>query len=109
MTQDPSSYSSVIPFSIEQALDLMRQLPIEDMNKELVLKVARTTLESAGVSLPQLMNLADQREGQITDEIVRLQGEISSLKEEIDKKTEVVSQFQEQLGDIGSLREFFEE
>jgi hypothetical protein len=109
MTQDQYGYQGGgMIYTIEQALQLMRELPLDGMNEKLVVGVMRTSLESAGVSIPQLLELANQRQDQITNEIVRLQGEISSLREAIEMKTNQVTAYQEQLGEIGSLRERFE-
>lgn len=105
--ENPSQYGPV--FTIEQALQLMRELPIEGMNEKLVIDVMRMTLEKAGVNIPALLQLANERQDQITNEIVRLQGEISSLREAIEEKTAQVTAYQEQLGEVGSLRERFEE
>jgi hypothetical protein len=106
MTQDPQGYGTT--YTIEQALQLMKDLPIEGMNEKLVISVMRTSLESAGVSIPTLIQMANEREGQITDEIMRLQTEISSLNQQIQEKTGQVQYYQEQLGEIGTLRERFE-
>ncbi len=110
MTQDPHGYqgNSATSYTIEQALHLMKELPLEGMNEKLIINVMRTTLESAGVSIPRLLEMANERQDQITNEIVRLQGEISSLNEAIQQKTGQVQQYQEALGEIGSLRERFE-
>jgi len=110
MTQDPREYqaSGGPTFTVEQALQLMKALPIEGMNAKLVIDVMRLTLEKAGVNIPALLQLTMARQDQITNEIVRLQGEISSLKEAIDEKTAQVTSYQEQLGEIESLRERFE-
>ncbi|MCP4604276.1 MAG: hypothetical protein GY847_27775 [Proteobacteria bacterium] len=106
MTQDPQGYGT--NYTIEQALQLMRELPLEGMNEKLIISVMRSTLESAGVSIPNLLSMSNERQDQITNEIVRLQGEIASLNEAIQQKTAQVQAYQEGLADIGSLRERFE-
>ena len=106
MTQDPQGYGT--NYTIEQALQLMKELPLEGMNEKLIISVIRSTLESAGVSLPNILAMANERQDQITNEIVRLQGEISSLNEAIQQKTMQVQAYQEGLAEIGSLRERFE-
>jgi hypothetical protein len=109
MTQDPSQYNGGIPYTIEQAMQLLKELPLEGLNEKLVVGVMRSTLESAGVSISSLLEMSSQRQDQITNEIVRLQGEIASLRDAIEEKTSQVTFFNDQLADIGSLRERFEE
>ncbi len=105
MTQDPQGPTS---YTIEQALQLMKELPLEGMNEKLIIGVIRSTLESTGVSIPHLLSMANERQDQITNEIMRLQGEIASLNEAIQQKTMQVQAYQEGLAEIGSLRERFE-
>lgn len=109
MAYDPSSHrgSNGVPYTIEQALALMKQLPLEGLNERLVVSVMRTTLESAGVSIPLLLQLAGTRQDEVTTEIVRLQDEISSLHAAIDQKTAEVRYYQETLAEIGTLQDRF--
>ncbi len=106
MTQDPHGYG--VNFTIEQALHLMKNVPLEGLNEKLVVQVMRTTLESVGVSIPSLLEMSSLKQDEITNEIVRLQGEIASLHQTIDEKTQQVSAYQEALAEIGSIRERFE-
>ena len=96
------------PYSIEQALDLMRSVPVEGLNEKLVVQVVRRTLESAGVNIPELLEEAGRRQDQVTNEIVRIQGEIANLHAQIEAMTAQVASYQEQLAEIGQLRERFE-
>lgn len=111
MSQNPEGYygGPSIAYSLDQALALMRSLPEAEMNEEVIGQVMRTSLESAGVSIPSLLEVAAQRQDQITDEIVKLQGEISTLQQAVDEKTAIVKNYQEQLAEIGTLRERFGE
>jgi hypothetical protein len=95
-------------YSIEQALELMKSVPTEGMPEKLVVQVVRTTLESVGISIPSLLEAASRRQDEVTNEIVRIQGEIASLHQAIEEKTAQVAYYQEQLAEIGSLRERFE-
>ena len=96
------------PYTVEQALKLVNDLPVEGLNEKLVVSVMRTTLESVGVSIPMLLEMSSQRQDQITNEIVRLQGEISSLRQAIEEKTGQVGFYQEQLAELGALQNRFE-
>jgi len=95
-------------YTIDRVLDLMREVPADGPNSKLVIQVVRKTLESAGINLPSVLEMSNQRQDAITNEIVRLQTEISSLRQAIDEKTEQVSKLQSYLGELGQLRERFE-
>ena len=107
MSQNPRDphASGQVGYSVEQALQLINTLPLESMNEALVVHVVRTTLENVGVSIPRLLESAAQQQDAITNEIVRLQSEISSLQQAIEQKTSQVTTFQTALVDIGALRE----
>ncbi len=97
------------PYGVEQALALLKQVPAEGLNEKVVVEVIRKTLESTGISIPQLLDAAARRQDDVTNEIVRIQGEIASLHHTIEEKTSIVQVYQEQLAEIGSLRERFED
>ncbi len=103
MNQGPANYG------VDQAIMLLRQIPSDRTNQKMVVSIVRKTLESAGIDIPRLLEGATQRQDEVTNEIVRIQGEISSFHQAIEEKTVIVQQYQEQLAEIGSLRERFEE
>ena len=103
MNQGPANYG------VDQAIMLLRQIPSDRTNQKMVVNIVRKTLESAGIDIPRLLEAATQRQDEVTNEIVRIQGEISSFHQAIEEKTVIVQQYQEQLAEIGSLRERFEE
>jgi DNA repair ATPase RecN len=96
-------------YSIDQALALMRSVPAEGLNERLVVQVIRKTLESAGISIPQVLGAVVQRQDEVTNEIVRIQTEIASLHQQIEIKTAQVQNYQDQLAEIDQLRERFED
>ena len=91
-------------YTIEQAIQLMNGLPV-DMNQELVIQVMKASLESAGISVEDLFLSATQRQEEITQEIMKLQSEISALTEAIELKTGQAAGYKEQLGEIVSFVE----
>ncbi len=103
MNQGPVNYG------VDQALMLLRQIPSDKSNEKMVVSIVRQTLESTGIDIPRLLAAASLRQDEVTNEIVRIQGEISSFHQAIEEKTVIVQQYQEQLAEIGSLRERFEE
>jgi predicted nuclease with TOPRIM domain len=95
-------------FGVDQALGLLRQVPLGGLNDHMVIDVIRKTLASAGIDLQALMDAAALRQDEVTGEIVRLQNEISTLHQAIEEKTAQVQRLQEQQEEIGSLRDRFE-
>jgi len=96
-------------YGVEQALTLLRQVPLDGLNEKVVVTVIRKTLESAGISIPHLLDAATRQQDAVTNEIVRIQGEIASLHQAIEEKSRTVQVYQQQLAEIGSLRERFED
>ena len=95
-------------FGVDQALGLLRQVPLGGLNDHMVIDVIRKTLASTGIDISALMDAAALRQDEVTGEIVRLQSEISSLHQSIEEKTNHVQNLQEQLAELGSLRDRFE-
>jgi predicted nuclease with TOPRIM domain len=100
--------SSGAAFGVDQALVLLRQVPLGGLNDHMVIDVIRKTLASAGIDIQTLMDAAALRQDEVTGEIVRLQSEISALHQAIEEKTAQVQRLQEQQEEIGSLRDRFE-
>jgi hypothetical protein len=97
-----------IGYGVEQALELFRQVPLGGLNDRMVIDVVRKTLESTGISIQSLLDAAAIRQDEMTNEIVRIQGEISALHQAIEEKTMQVQMYQAQLAELGSLRDRFE-
>lgn len=95
-------------YSIDKVLELLRDVPADGPNAKLVIQVVRKTLESAGINITSMLDMANQRQDAITTEIVRLQTEISSLHQAIEEKSSQVATLQTYLGELGQLRERFE-
>ena len=97
-----------INFDIEQALALLRQFPSNGQNDAVIVDVIRKTLQSTSIDLDKVLEGAGRKQDEITNEIVRIQSEIASVHQRIEEMTSVVRDLQDQLGEIGSLRERFE-
>jgi hypothetical protein len=95
-------------FSVEQALALLRQVPLGGLNDRMVIDVIRKTLESTGISIPSLLETAAFRESEMQNEIMRIQSEISALHQAIEEKNSQVQAYQAQLSELGTLRDRFE-
>lgn len=83
---------AVPAFGVDQAIALMKKLPLDD-EPELVLRVVRKTLRSTGVSIEQLVESAKKREDELASSvegdrnaIEQLEREIAERKASIDRK-----------------------
>lgn len=106
--QWPTTATSAGGFGVDQALGLIRQVPLGGLNDHMVIDVIRKTLASAGIDIQALLDAAALRQDEVTGEIVRLQNEISTLQQQIEEKKSQVQFYQEQQEEIGSLRDRFE-
>jgi hypothetical protein len=96
----PSASPSKATFDIEQAIDLMRALPLDD-DPDLVLRVVRKTLRSVGVSVEEVVVSARAREEALVDRITnerdaieRLEAEIAERRKNIDRVMVVLEETQ---------------
>lgn len=78
-------------YGIEKAIELMRQLPVEDTNADLMVQVIRTTLDSAGVQVSSIIEDATQRQSDIQARATALKEEVASLKEQISRRSEEIA------------------
>ncbi|MBK8011359.1 MAG: hypothetical protein IPK13_08415 [Deltaproteobacteria bacterium] len=85
--------------AIEKAIELMRQLPINDSNVDLMMQVVKSTLESFNINIDEIIADAAKRRRELEGKIQALQQEVASFEEEIRKRT----------GAIHGLRRQYEE
>ncbi|MDJ0761808.1 MAG: hypothetical protein QNJ97_02370 [Myxococcota bacterium] len=89
-------------YTVEQALHLYKNLPIDEMSPDLFNTVVKVSLDSAGVSISELKEMAEQKQDNITEAIMGLQGEISAVEEAATEKKEQIVQLQ---NEVSSLEE----
>lgn len=75
-TRDPT------PYGIEDAVRLMRSLPV-DKHVELVVSVFRTTLASMGVPLRAVIDDATRREAELVGVVRSIEAEIETIEASI--------------------------
>jgi hypothetical protein len=82
--------SAADAYNIQQAIALLRKLPEHNLEQvKLVMRVLKQSLESAGLSLPPIIDDAVRRQGDLEDAIDKLESEIADLEGEIkDRQTE---------------------
>jgi uncharacterized protein YlxW (UPF0749 family) len=109
MEQYPRENLAATPvaYTVEQALQLIRQLPLDRMDEEKLISAVRSTLENVGVSIASLLDESSKQEDAITGEIMRLQSDVVALQQAVEQKGAQVAAYQAQLAELASLRERF--
>ncbi|HEY8079195.1 MAG TPA: hypothetical protein VIF62_33920 [Labilithrix sp.] len=91
-------------FGIEQAIELMRKLPLDE-EPELVLRVVRKTLRSTGVSLEEIVRSAKQREASLGDSVAKDKADIERLEREIAERRASIERATAQANETRKVRE----
>lgn len=91
-------------YGIDDALQLMRTLPV-DQNAELVVMVVKNTLASMNVSLKDIVGDAVAKEEVTAKKIRNLQENIADLEEQIRERKALVSITEAELAELVSVRE----
>lgn len=78
---------------IDHAIQLMRTLPT-DKNVELVVTVLKTTLESLGIRVADIIADAVKRQQDIETRVGQLRGEISALEKEVDLRVKEIARLE---------------
>jgi hypothetical protein len=94
-------------YGIAQANELMAKLPTSD-NADLVVSVIRTTLESVGVHVGQLIAEAKGREGELRTQIEQRRSTIADLERRIDAEREEIGRIEGELSLTTRTREGLE-
>jgi hypothetical protein len=95
-------------FGIQQAIALMRKLPL-DQEPELVLRVVRKTLQSTGVSLEDVIGGARKREKELAETIAADESAIEKLEREIAERRANIGASTKDLGETRDVRERLQE
>jgi hypothetical protein len=94
-------------YGIAQANELMSKLPLSD-NADLVVGVIRTTLESVGVQVGQLVVEAKSREGELKTQIDERRATIEELERRIETERVEIARIESELGVTTRTREGLE-
>ncbi len=104
----PPKPVAVPVFGVEQAIQLMKKLPL-DNEPDLVLRVVRKTLQATGVSLDEIIRAARSRERGLDEEIARERSAIEKLEAEIATKKATIDRAIEQTKETRAMRGRLEE
>ena len=89
-------------FGIQKAIELMRDLPAKD--SDVVVKAVCKTLSSIGIEVPDIIDQAKKKQGNITDRIKNLRDEIADLEEEIAGRKEEIQGLEADHAETGDVR-----
>ncbi len=105
----PVSPAHAVParFGIDHAIGLIRSLPTDE-NLELVVKVLKTTLESLGISIADIVNDAAQRQQDLENRTGQLRSEIEHLEKEIDQRAKQIEQLEAAHAEATTVRNYLE-
>jgi len=92
-----------ISYGIEDAIALMRRLP-EDQS-DLVFSVVRDTLESANISIGDIIEDADEKSAIIRDQHQTMEQEIADLRAQINEREDHIDELQQNLDETLLVRE----
>jgi hypothetical protein len=95
-------------FGIDAAIALMRALPMDE-DPELVLRVVRKTLRSTGISVEELIDTAEKREGDLLGSIAEDRRTIEQLERDIADRRTHIETLAKQLAETTSVRERLQE
>jgi hypothetical protein len=99
----PPPAAASLPFGIEDAVVLVRQLPTR--NTDLVMQVVKKTLESVHVDIVQIIDGATKKEQGIEDRISTLKKEIERLEAQIATSKKEIAQLEAEQKEVTSVKE----
>lgn len=90
-------------FGIDQAIQLMRSLPV-DQNVELVVTVIKTTLESLRVKVADIIVDADRKTKDLEERVANLKRAIADFEKEIETRREEIGRLEADFKETTSVR-----
>jgi hypothetical protein len=90
-------------YGIEQAIQLMRALPV-DQNPELVVQVIKTTLESLRVKVVDIIGDASRKQKDLEERVQNLKRAIADFEKEIETRKEEISRLEADHAETTAVR-----
>lgn len=106
-TSQAAPANAPVRVGIDHAIQLIRSLPT-DKNVDLVVTVLKTTLESLGIRVVDIINDAVQRQKDLQGRVGQLKGEIQMLEKEIDQRTQEIVRLEAAHAETTKVREYLE-
>ncbi len=93
---------------IDHAIQLIRSLPT-DKNVDLVVKVLKTTLESLGIRVADIVLDAAQRQNDLQNRVGQLKSEIATLEKEIEQRAQEIMRLDAAYAETTKVRGYLED
>jgi hypothetical protein len=95
------------PYGIEDAIQLMRALPIDQnlQNAELVVHVVRLTLDSLEVRMDDIVEDASRKEKSLQERIAALRSHVGDLEEQLDARRREMVALESDLKETTTVKE----
>jgi hypothetical protein len=100
----PPSAETNMRYGIDDAIKLMRTLPVEE-NENLVVRVMKTTLASLKVSIGDIIDDALKRQDVLGKKVADYRAQITSFEREIEARRHEISRLEEELGEVTRVKE----
>jgi cell division protein FtsB len=92
---------------VDHAIQLMRSLPT-DKNISLVVTVLKTTLESLGIRVADIVQDAANRERELERRTAQLKAEIANLEKEVDQRVQEITKIEAVHTETTRVRDYLE-
>lgn len=103
-SRPPSSPEANMRYGIDDAIKLMRSLPVEE-NADLVVRVMKTTLESLKVRIGEIIEDATKRQDILKRKITDYQMQIAQFEREIDARKHEITRLDEELHETTKVKD----
>lgn len=109
LTSDPPPMPSTHPkprssYGFKQAVELMRVIPVDE-NQKLVVQVVKRTLESANISVSEIIKDAERQQREVKARVEALKQAISHLQQEIAAHKKDVVELEKENAEINRVKE----
>jgi TolA-binding protein len=91
-------------YGIDDAIKLMRTLPVEE-NENLVVRVMKTTLESLKVRIGDIVDDALKRQDVLGKKVADYRAQITSFEREIEARRHEINRLEEELNEVTRVKE----
>jgi len=107
--QKPQTRAPELPtpgrsFGVSDLILLMKTIPI-DHHPDLVVQVVKSTLESVGVHVSDIIDDALRHEGAMRDRVSGVESEIDGFMREIESRRELIAQIEEDIAHLVQARQ----
>jgi peptidoglycan hydrolase CwlO-like protein len=95
-------------YSVEDAIALMRKLPVDPQNVQLVIQVVRSTLASMNVRVEDIIEDANKRQSGLEETILKSRAKITELEKEIASHRQEIARLEADLSETVAVKERLE-